>query len=95
VDAQITRAPKKSWAPGNGSGALTRTSARGDRLKKAPPAECAPHHAEQNYSSHPADDESDLLEPLLPVPKKRGRPQLCGPRETLDIVFYVLKTCCQ
>jgi transposase len=37
----------------------------------------------------------DLLEPLLPVPKKRGRPKLRGPRETFDAVFYVLKTGCQ
>jgi len=95
VDAQITRAPKKSWAPATVREPLPARARGGDRLREAPPAACAPRHVEQNYPSHPADDEWDLLEPLLPVPKKRGRPQLCGPRETLDIVFYVLKTCCQ
>ena len=48
----------------------------------------------KNDPSHPADDAWDLLEPLLPVPKKRGRPKLRGPRETLAAVFYVPKTGC-
>ena len=51
--------------------------------------------ASRIYPSDLTDDEWDLLEPHLPVPKKRGRPRLRSPREILDAVFYVLKSGCQ
>jgi putative transposase len=51
--------------------------------------------ASKNYPSDLTDHEWGLLEPLLPAPKKRGRPRLRSPREILDAVFYVLKSGCQ
>jgi putative transposase len=51
--------------------------------------------ASRRYPSDLTDAEWDLLEPLLPAPKKRGRPRLRGPRDILDAVFYVLKSGCQ
>ena len=51
--------------------------------------------ASRRYPSDLTDDEWDLLETLLPAPKKRGRPRIRSPREILDAVFYVLKSGCQ
>jgi putative transposase len=51
--------------------------------------------ASNNYPSDLTDQEWKLLEPHLPVPKRRGRPRLHNPREILNAVFYVLKSGCQ
>jgi putative transposase len=51
--------------------------------------------ASRRYPSDLTDEEWYLLEPHLPVPKKRGRPRLHSLREILDAVFYVLKSGCQ
>lgn len=44
----------------------------------------------RRYSTDLSDAEWTLLEPHLPVPKRRGRPKLHSPREILNAVFYVL-----
>ncbi len=49
----------------------------------------------RRYPSDLSDAEWPLLQPLLPTPKRRGRPRLHSPREILNAVFYVLKTGCQ
>jgi putative transposase len=49
----------------------------------------------KTYPSDLTDREWSLLEPLLPVPKKRGRPRLHSPRAILNAIFYVLKSGCQ
>ena len=46
----------------------------------------------RRYPSDLSDGEWPLLQPLLPPPKRRGRPRLHSPREILNAVFYVLKT---
>jgi putative transposase len=51
--------------------------------------------ASRGYPSDLTDEEWGLLEPLLPAPKKRGRPRLHSAREVLDAVFCVLKSGCQ
>ena len=51
--------------------------------------------ASKTYPSDLTDGEWELLEPHLPVPKKRGEPRLHSPREILNAVFYVLKSGCQ
>jgi putative transposase len=51
--------------------------------------------ANKTYPSDLTDREWGLLEPLLPAPKKRGRPRLHSPRAILNAVFYVLKSGCQ
>jgi putative transposase len=47
------------------------------------------------YPTDLSDAEWSLLEPHLPVPKRRGRPRVHSPREILNAVFYVLKSGCQ
>jgi putative transposase len=47
------------------------------------------------YPTDLSDAEWALLEPHLPVPKRRGRPRVHSPREILNAVFYVLKSGCQ
>ena len=49
----------------------------------------------RRYPSDLSDAEWPLLQPLLPSPKRRGRPRLHSSREILNAVFYVLKTGCQ
>ena|SRR5215218_3608452 len=49
----------------------------------------------RRYPSDLSDAQWPLLQPLLPTPKRRGRPRLHSPREILNAVFYVLKTGCQ
>jgi putative transposase len=51
--------------------------------------------ASKRYPTDLSDAEWSLLRPLLPPPKRRGRPRLHSPREILDAVFYVLKSGCQ
>jgi hypothetical protein len=88
VDARITRAPMKSWALATVRDPLP-ARVRGETVsKRRRPPNALRVMRSKTYPSHPADDEWDLLEPLLPVPKKRGRPKLRRPRETLDAVFY-------
>jgi putative transposase len=47
------------------------------------------------YPTDLSDAEWSLLEPHLPVPKRRGRPRVHSPREILNAVFYLLKSGCQ
>jgi putative transposase len=47
------------------------------------------------YPTDRSDTEWSLLEPHLPVPKRRRRPRVHSPREILDAVFYILKSGCQ
>ena len=50
----------------------------------------------RRYPSDLSDAEWPLLQPLLPTPKRRGRPRrLHSPPEIINAVFYVLKTGCQ
>ncbi len=49
----------------------------------------------ERYPTDLSDAEWSLLEPHLPVPKRRGRPRVHSPREILNAVFYVLKSGCQ
>ena len=49
----------------------------------------------RRYPSVLSDAEWPLLQPLLPTPKRRGRPRLHSPPEIINAVFYVLKTGCQ
>src|SRR3712207_5398851 len=49
----------------------------------------------RRYPTDLSDAEWTLLEPHLPVPKRRGRPRLHSPREILNAVYYVLKSGCQ
>ena len=49
----------------------------------------------RRYPTDLSDAEWTLLEPHLPVPKRRGRPRLHSPRAILNAVFYVSKTGCQ
>ncbi len=51
--------------------------------------------ASKRYPTDLSEAEWSLLEPLLPAPRKRGRPRLHSTREILDAVFYVLKSGCQ
>ena len=47
------------------------------------------------YPSDLADDEWDILEPLVPLPKPGGRPRTVEMREVLNAIVYVLKSGCQ
>lgn len=47
------------------------------------------------YPSDLTDDEWDILEPLVPLPKPGGRPRTAEMREVLNAIFYVLKSGCQ
>ena len=51
--------------------------------------------ASRRYPTDLSDEEWVLIEPLLPAPRRRGRPRLHSTRELLDAVFYVLKSGCQ
>jgi putative transposase len=46
------------------------------------------------YPSDLTDAEWTHLEPLLPVPKRPGRPRHWGRREIMDGIFYLLRTGC-
>jgi putative transposase len=45
----------------------------------------------KHYGSDLTDNEYAVLEPLLPRPKRRGRPRSVGRHEILNAIFYVLR----
>jgi transposase len=47
------------------------------------------------YPSDLTDLEWRILEPLLPLPARRGRPRTYAVRAILNAIFYVLRTGCQ
>jgi putative transposase len=46
------------------------------------------------YPSDLTDKQWQLVKPLLPAAKKGGRPRSTDERETLNAIFYVLKSGC-
>ena len=46
------------------------------------------------YKSDLTDAEWIIIQPLIPAPKKGGRPRTVNMREILNGIFYVLKTGC-
>jgi transposase len=46
------------------------------------------------YQTDLSDEEWEILEPHLPVPRAPGRPRLHPLREILDAVFYVVRGGC-
>jgi putative transposase len=46
------------------------------------------------YQTDLSDDECEVLEPHLPVPRASGRPRVHPLREILDAVFYVVRGGC-
>ena len=47
------------------------------------------------YPNDLTDDEWEILKPLMPAPKRGGRPRTANMREVLNAIIYVLKTGCQ
>lgn len=47
------------------------------------------------YKTDLTDKEWVLLEPLIPAPKRGGRPRTTKMREVINAIMYVLKTGCQ
>jgi putative transposase len=47
------------------------------------------------YPNDLTDDEWEILEPLIPAPKRGGRPRTANMREVVNAIIYVLKTGCQ
>jgi putative transposase len=47
------------------------------------------------YSTDMTDDQWQLIEPLLPPPKPRGRRRTVNVREILNAILYLLRTGCQ
>jgi hypothetical protein len=47
----------------------------------------------RRYGTDLTDEESALLEPFLPKPKRTGRP-MANLREVLDAIFYLLPSGC-
>ncbi len=47
------------------------------------------------YASDLADEEFALIEPLLPKPRRLGRPRTTALREVLNALLYLLSTGCQ
>jgi len=47
------------------------------------------------YPSDQTDKEWAILAPLIPGPRRGGRPRTTDMREVLNAIFYVLKTGCQ
>jgi putative transposase len=47
------------------------------------------------YPTDLTDHEWPLIEPLLPRPHKPGRPRKYSWRDSLNAIFYVLRTGCQ
>jgi transposase len=47
------------------------------------------------YPSDLTDAEWPVIEPLLPMPAPRGRPRKYGLRESVDAIFYVIRTGCR
>ena len=46
------------------------------------------------YQTDLSNEEWKLIEPHLPAPKKHGRPRVYTLRETLDTVFYIVRSGC-
>jgi len=49
----------------------------------------------KQYTSDLTDEQWAILEPLVPAPKRGGRPRTVAMREVFNAIFYVLKTGCQ
>lgn len=49
----------------------------------------------KNYSTDLTDKEWELLQPLLPADKPRGRKRTVDLREILNAIYYILRTGCQ
>lgn len=49
----------------------------------------------KTYSSDVTDAEWAWLAPLIPPPKRGGRPRSVNMREVLNAIFYVVKSGCQ
>ena len=49
----------------------------------------------KRYTSDLTDSQWAILEPLVPPPKRGGRPRTVNMREVFNGIFYVLKTGCQ
>ena len=47
-----------------------------------------------SYPTDLTDDEWQILEPLIPPAKLRGRPRKTNMREVLNAIFYLLRTGC-
>jgi transposase len=47
------------------------------------------------YASSVTDGEWEILEPLMPPRKKRGRPRRTALRAVIDAIFYLLQSGCQ
>jgi putative transposase len=47
------------------------------------------------YASDLSDEEWVLIAPLIPAPKRGGRPRGADMRDVLNAIFYVVKTGCQ
>lgn len=50
--------------------------------------------ARQKYATDLSDEEWALLEPMVPAPKKGGRPAKYERREILNAILYLLRTGC-
>lgn len=50
--------------------------------------------ARQKYATDLSDEEWVLLEPMVPAPKKGGRPAKYERREILNAILYLLRTGC-
>jgi len=48
----------------------------------------------ERYAGDVTDAEFALIEPLLPRPKRGGRPRTTSLREVLNAILYVLRTAC-
>lgn len=47
------------------------------------------------YPSNVTDEQWSIVEPLLPLRKRRGRRRRISLRSTIDAIFYLLRTGCQ
>jgi putative transposase len=47
------------------------------------------------YMSDLTDEEWAIISPLIPAPKRGGRPRTVDMREVMNAIFYVVKTGCQ
>lgn len=53
------------------------------------------HQKQEKYDSDLTDGQWKIIEPLIPPPKKGGRPRTLDMREVINAVFYVSKSGCQ
>src|SRR5918995_817882 len=52
------------------------------------------HRSERRYASDVTDAEFALIAPLLPGPKRGGRPRTTALREILNAILYLLRSGC-